>query len=41
MSYPKDMEHEGLARRAANYVVIGTELFRHSASYETLSKCIS
>ena len=41
MSYPKDMEHEGLARRAANYVVIGTELFRHSASSETLSKCIS
>ena len=41
MSYPKDMEHEGLARRAANYVVIGTELFRHSASSGTLSKCIS
>ena len=40
-SYPKDKEHERLARRAANYVVIGTELFRHSASSGTLSKCIS
>ncbi|XP_039834499.1 uncharacterized protein Mb2253c-like [Panicum virgatum] len=33
--------HERLARRAANYVVIGTELFRHSASWGTLSMCIS
>ena len=40
-SYPKDKEHERLARLAANYVVIRTELFRHSASSETLSKCIS
>ena len=40
-SYPKDKEHERLARRAANYVVTGTELFRHSASSGTLSKCIS
>ena len=32
MSYPKDKEHERLARRATNYVIIGTELFRHSAS---------
>ena len=35
-SYPKDKEHERLARRAANYVVIATELFRHSASSGTL-----
>ena len=27
-SYPEDKEHERLARRAANYVIIGTELFR-------------
>ena len=40
-SYPKDREHERLAHRAANYVVIGTELFRHSPSSGTLSKCIS
>ena len=40
-SYPKGMEHERLARRAANYVVVVTELFRHSASSGTLSKCIS
>ena len=40
-SYPKDKEHERLARRAANNIVIGTELFRHSASSGTLSKCIS
>ena len=40
-SYPKDKKHERLARRAVNYVVIGIELFRHSASSGTLSKCIS
>ena len=40
-SYPKDKEHERLARQAANYVVIGAELFGHSASSGTLSKCIS
>ena len=40
-SYPKDKEHERLARRAANYIIIGTELFRHSGSSGTLSKCIS
>jgi len=40
-SYLKDKEHERLARQAASYVVIGTELFRHSASSGTLSKCIS
>jgi len=39
-SYPKHKEHEQLARRAVNYIVIGTELFRHSASSGTLSKCI-
>ena len=40
-SYPKDKEHERLARRAASYVIIGTELCRQSASSGTLSKCIS
>ena len=40
-SYPKDKEHERLAHQAASYVVIGTELFKHSASLGTLSKCIS
>ncbi|XP_039851307.1 uncharacterized protein LOC120709705 [Panicum virgatum] len=40
-SYLKDKEHERLACRAASYVVIGTKLFRHSASSGTLSKCIS
>ena len=37
-SYPKDKEHEQLARRAASYAAIGTELFSHSASSGTLSK---
>jgi len=40
-SYPKGKEHEKLARRSSNYVVIGTELFRHSASSGTLCKCIA
>jgi len=40
-SYPMDKEHEKLARRSSNYVVIGTELFRHSASSGTLCKCIT
>ena len=40
-SYPKDKEHERLARRAASYVVVRIKLFRHSASSGTLSKCIS
>ena len=40
-SYPKVKEYERLARRAANYVIIGTELFRQLASSGTLSKCIS
>ena len=40
-SYMKDKEHERLALRAASYVAIGTELFKHSASSGTLSKCIS
>jgi len=39
--YPKGKEHEKLARRSNNYVVIGAELFRHSASSGTLCKCIS
>ena len=29
-SYPKGKEHEKLARRSSNYVVIGAELFKHS-----------
>ena len=40
-SYPKGKEHEKLARRSSNYVVIGTELFRHSASSGTLCKCVT
>ena len=39
--YPKAKEHEKLARRSSNYVVIGTELFRHSASSGTLCKCVA
>src|SRR6185437_16791767 len=40
-SYPKGKEHEKLARRSSNYVIIGTELFRHSSSLGTLCKCIT
>ena len=40
-SYPKGKEHEKLARRSSNYVVIGTELFMHSAFSGTLCKCIT
>ena len=40
-SYLNGKEHEKLARRSSNYVVIGTELFRHSASSGTLCKCIT
>ena len=40
-SYLKDKEHERLACRTANYVILGTKLFRHSASSGTLSKCVS
>ena len=40
-SYPKGKEHEKLARHASNYVVIGSELFSHSASSRTLCKCIA
>ena len=40
-SYPKGKEHEKLARRSSNYVVIGTELFRRSASSGTLCKCVA
>jgi hypothetical protein len=38
---PKDkVEREKIVRRAANYVVIGTELYRRSASSDVLMKCI-
>ena len=40
-SYPKRKEHEKLARHSSNYVVIRTELFKHSASSGTLCKCIT
>ena len=40
-SYPKGKEHEKLTRRSSNYVVIGAELFRHSASLGILCKCIT
>ena len=40
-SYPKGKEHEKLTCRSGNYVVIGTELLRHSASSGTLCKCIT
>ena len=39
--YPMGKEHEKLARRSSNYVVIGIELFRHSSSSGTLCKCIT
>jgi hypothetical protein len=39
---PKDkVERENIVRRAANYVVIGTELYRRSASSGILMKCVS
>ena len=31
-SYPKGMEHEKLACRSSNYIVIGSKLFKNSAS---------
>jgi hypothetical protein len=34
------VEREKIVRRAANYVVIGTELYRRSASTGVLMKCI-
>jgi hypothetical protein len=38
---PEDkVEHEKIVRRSANYVVIGTELYRRSASNSVLMKCI-
>jgi hypothetical protein len=40
-SYPKGKEHEKLARRSSNYVVIGTELFRYLANSGTLCKCVA
>ena len=40
-SYLKGKKHEKLTRRSSNYVIIGTELFRLSASSGTLCKCIT
>ena len=40
-NYPKGKKHEKLARRASNYVFIGSNLFRHSASSGILCKCIT
>ena len=40
-SYPKGKEHEKLARRSSSYVIIGTELFKHSETSGTLCKCIT
>jgi ribonuclease HI len=38
---PEDKEeHEKVTRRSANYVVIGAELYRRSASNDVLMKCI-
>jgi hypothetical protein len=38
---PEDkVEREKIIRRSANYVVIGTELYRRSASKGVLMKCI-
>jgi hypothetical protein len=38
---PEDkVEREKIVKRAANYVVIGTELYRRSASSIVLMKCI-
>jgi hypothetical protein len=34
------VEREKFVRRSANYVVIGTELYRRSASNGVLMKCI-
>ena len=42
-SYPdgKDKQHVKLDRRAASYVVIGSDLYKHSAMSGSLYKCIS
>jgi hypothetical protein len=40
-NYPKGKKHEKLARCASNYVFIGSNLFRHSASSGILCKCIT
>jgi hypothetical protein len=38
---PEDKaEHERITRRSANYVVIGTDLYRKAASTDVLMKCI-
>jgi hypothetical protein len=34
------VEHEKVTRRNANYVIIGTELYRRFASNGVLMKCI-
>jgi hypothetical protein len=40
-SYLEKKEHEKFSRRAASYVIIGNDMFKHSMSSGTLSKCIS
>jgi ribonuclease HI len=40
-SYTDKKEHQRLSRRAASYVIIGNDLYKHSASSGTLCKCIS
>jgi hypothetical protein len=38
---PEDkVEREKIVKRSANYIVIGTELYRRSASNGVLMKCI-
>ncbi|XP_025798652.1 uncharacterized protein LOC112878627 [Panicum hallii] len=40
-SYPEKKEYEKLSGRAASYVIMGNDLFKHIVSLGTLSKCIS
>lgn len=40
-SYTDKKEHQRLSRRVASYVIIGNDLYKHSASSGTLRKCIS
>jgi hypothetical protein len=38
---PKDkVEHECITQRSANYIVIGTDLYKKAASTSVLMKCI-
>jgi hypothetical protein len=38
---PEDkVEHEKIVRRSANYVILGTELYRRSTSNDVLMQCI-